>query len=702
MIFANPLLAIATLLAAAIPILLHVFLRRPKSTPWGSNFLLQIALQKIHRRRKLEKWLLLLLRVLAIALVGFAMAGPFTKSWMREKILKERWIVIDDGATSAELKSNGKSVLDELKQEVIQSIQKDGASNRYAVVLASVPARVLFEPTSNKEFAIESIQKVFSREVPCDISDALDKALEKSETNAPPRDVEIWSGFRQGSIRLEQPLSAALIQRAQQSTLTISKPQSGLPQNQTLWKCSIIRSAIETEEANQSLVKMEIRREGALEQAANQILFQNNQNVMVAKKDFYWNEIATETEFDVRLQLERGTQQGIQATIQEDAQPFDNKIFLSCDLTDKINVTVLGRKSTEQNIENLPASNWIIRAIESTGMTVQEIDAETISIRQPSASDTVILTRPDLVDQAGWTWLLTFAKNGGVLIVTPASESAEQNWAVDIERLLEIPIRSQKEIKVADIRLATKQPRIGPLSILGAELDLLSEPIHVAKHIHLETTDAAGQASLLFEDGSPMMCWAKPKNGSGLVVILAVSPELSWSDLPVKPLMVPLFQELVRGGRAIATEQQEIQTGSTLSLGSSAAGGMFIPPAQSGAPTIEIDENGQSQTRVLTPGLWTLQKRNGQTQTYAVNISPAAASIQPLTENALRVWFGSINTLQFQDEKKPINASQNQGLEDPAVSGALFILALVFALVESVLSRKGSPQGTRPVVGVST
>ena len=89
MIFANPLLAIATLLAAAIPILLHVFLRRPKSTPWGSNFLLQIALQKIHRRRKLEKWILLLLRVLAIALVGFAMAGPFAKAWMREKILKE-------------------------------------------------------------------------------------------------------------------------------------------------------------------------------------------------------------------------------------------------------------------------------------------------------------------------------------------------------------------------------------------------------------------------------------------------------------------------------------------------------------------------------------------------------------------------------------------------------------------------------------
>ena len=166
-------------------------------------------------------------------------------------------------------------------------------------------------------------------------------------------------------------------------------------------------------------MKVKIGREGVLEQNTKQVLFQNNKNELVEKNDVYWNKGSAENEFDVKVQLERGSQQGIQATIQEDAQPLDNKIFVSLDSTENPNVTILGRKSLEQGVENLPAANWILRAIESTGMSVQEADTETISIRPPTLSDTVILTRPDLVDQAGWSWLQNYAKNGGTLIIRP-------------------------------------------------------------------------------------------------------------------------------------------------------------------------------------------------------------------------------------------------------------------------------------------
>lgn len=700
MIFASATLAWAAIGAAFIPIILHLFLRRPRITTWGSNYLLQIALVKIQQHRRFEKWLLLALRILVIVLVGFAAAGPFAKTWTQEGQIKEHWIIIDDGAASAEIKPDGHSVLSETKQNIIKSIQTQGVNDRFAIVLASIPARTLIEPTTNKEAVIQVISKLVSNEIPSDIPTALEKSFSQKENKLNTRRVEVWSGFRRGSANLEKPLPTTLKNTDEQVTLIVAKPLQSQPTNQTLWKCTGSRSAGENEDINQRQIKVEIRREGLLEQVTKAVLFQNTKNEIVAKSEVYWNKDSIENEFDAQVQLDRGLQKGIQVTIQEDAQPFDNKIFISFDATENHKVTILGRKSIDQNIENLPASSWISRAIESASMVVQETDAETISIRPPPISDTLILTRPDLVDQAGWSWLQNFSKNGGVLIITPATECTQQNWAADIERLLQVPIRAPKETKSGQYRLSTKQPRGGPLSLLGVELDVLCEPIHISKYLPLEITDAAAQPALLLENGNPIICWSKPKNGSGIIVVLGVSPTLSWSDLPLKPLMVPLFQELIRGGRMIATEQQEIETGSVVSLGSMAAGGIFIPPPQSSAATIELDQNGQSQTRVSVPGLWTLQTKSGKTQTFAVNLSPAAASIQPQTESAVRAWFSAVKPIQFQDETETNNTQMTQSVADPAISGTLFLLGLLCALAESLLSRRGTPRVTKQPVGV--
>ena len=166
MIFASPALAWAAIGAASIPIILHLLLRRPRATPWGSNYLLQIAIFKIQRRRKFEKWFLLALRILAIGLVGLAAAGPFSKSWNTTEQSKERWIIIDDGATSAEITSGGLNVLEELKIEMVRSIQGQVTGDRFALVLSSIPARLLMEPTSNVELVVQAISRLAVKEVP--------------------------------------------------------------------------------------------------------------------------------------------------------------------------------------------------------------------------------------------------------------------------------------------------------------------------------------------------------------------------------------------------------------------------------------------------------------------------------------------------------------------------------------------------------
>jgi hypothetical protein len=78
--FLNPLFLFG-LLAAAIPVVIHLFTRRrPRERPFSSlEFLAEVNQSEI-RRLRLKQWLLLLLRTLAVAAIALAMARPAVRS----------------------------------------------------------------------------------------------------------------------------------------------------------------------------------------------------------------------------------------------------------------------------------------------------------------------------------------------------------------------------------------------------------------------------------------------------------------------------------------------------------------------------------------------------------------------------------------------------------------------------------------------
>src|SRR4051812_40965014 len=75
--FVTPAFALAGLLVAGIPIVIHWLNRRRfKVVDWAAmTFLLQ-AMKKNRRRLKFESWLLLALRCLVLSLLGLALARP--------------------------------------------------------------------------------------------------------------------------------------------------------------------------------------------------------------------------------------------------------------------------------------------------------------------------------------------------------------------------------------------------------------------------------------------------------------------------------------------------------------------------------------------------------------------------------------------------------------------------------------------------
>src|SRR6202034_3780754 len=73
----SPGFALAGLLLAAVPIIIHILNRRRfKTVSWAAMEFLLRALRKNRRRLRFERWLLLATRCAVLLLLGIALARP--------------------------------------------------------------------------------------------------------------------------------------------------------------------------------------------------------------------------------------------------------------------------------------------------------------------------------------------------------------------------------------------------------------------------------------------------------------------------------------------------------------------------------------------------------------------------------------------------------------------------------------------------
>src|SRR3954468_15460523 len=75
--FVTPAFALAGAMLVALPIIIHILNRRRfKVVDWAAMEFLLRAMRRNRRRLRFEQWLLLAVRCLVLALLGFALARP--------------------------------------------------------------------------------------------------------------------------------------------------------------------------------------------------------------------------------------------------------------------------------------------------------------------------------------------------------------------------------------------------------------------------------------------------------------------------------------------------------------------------------------------------------------------------------------------------------------------------------------------------
>ena len=149
--FLHPLLLWGAALAA-VPLLIHILnRRRHRPLAWGAMRFVLAAHKRTRRRVQLENWLLLFLRMAAVAALAFAISRPFIGkdsplAPMTEK-RRDVVLVLDDSASTAyrDVRSVHEAILDEPLRQTAQAGLAGATKRHHGVVIH----RVFFSPDNS-------------------------------------------------------------------------------------------------------------------------------------------------------------------------------------------------------------------------------------------------------------------------------------------------------------------------------------------------------------------------------------------------------------------------------------------------------------------------------------------------------------------------------------------------------------------------
>jgi hypothetical protein len=220
--------------------------------------------------------------------------------------------------------------------------------------------------------------------------------------------------------------------------------------------------------------------------------------------------------------------------------------------------------------------------------------------------------------------LIDWLKGGGTLVrfAGPRLAAVTEND----EELLPVPLRLGERslggaLSWTKPQPVAKFPSIGPFSDLSAPQD-----VTVNRQVLAEPTpDLADHTWASLADGTPLVTGAT--RGKGTLVLFHVSPEATWSNLPISGSFVEMLHRIVslsRNQGSTANAGGETAQGALPPYRMIAADGTLAPPPPDARP-LERSSAAAPVTIENPPGLY-----GGEDGVVAHNLLPADATLVPL------------------------------------------------------------------------
>lgn len=711
MTFLNPL-ALIGLLAAGIPILLHIFnLRKLQTIEFSTlSFLKELQKTKI-RRLKLRQLLLLFLRILFVILVVLAFSRPTLKGslpgTLAEQAKTTAVIIIDDSQSMTASDAQGIMIQQAINAaHNVLNLLKDG-DEIFLQRLSAIPLSGSTEqpqPLRNFSVVRTSLNEIKPTFIHRRIEDAIRYSARLLSTSQNiNKEIYVISDFQSGSFESRPPQVKVQEKLFDPTTHMFFVPLgSNILQNIAIEGINIINTIFEVNKP--FTVKIKLVNHGATDVRNHVVsIYQNRERV--AQKGFTLKSgQSIETEFILKAK-HSGIIDGM-VELEDDDLEFDNKRYFTISIPEEIPVLIIGEPSDLKYIR-LALSTRLSDS--STTFRITESTWDRFSTSMLQRVDVLVLSNPPALSPNLATVLKSFLQGGGGILFFPGNRTTGNSFQT-ISSVLgvaqSIPQNQSPSPTSASFiefdRVDFRHPLFAgmfddPKLEVGSKQSIrqgVVESPQIKTSLHFQP-NSSSKVIISQTDGFPF--FLEEQIGYGHAILVSVAANTEWSDFPLKGLFTPLIH------RSVTYLAQSPTTERSLLIGEERRSHLRIPTplklsiSKPGGMDILVNvrqltnEREFNFTETDIPGIYSIHTNSMVLEKFAVNIDPAESEIRPIDEKRretvlkrLGINIGSVHIIEQPQDIQRIVADSRYGTE---LWKHLFLAALCIALIEMFVAR---------------
>ncbi len=619
--------------ALAIPILIHLLLKRKKQRLRFSTLQFFLKRNEQSTRRKFRNWLLLAARILLLTLIALAFARPYLPNQLAaNSTQKKRNIVfVLDRSASMQARDGSDSRWNHAKK-VIEKLLADLQTEDRVALIGCANHTDILSPLGPPE----EIKRVLKNLLPDSGTTDLGNGLQQA--------VKILSHKNSGEQSIIYLVSD--LQRASAKNISSHPVPQFIEVN--------LLSAAETFTPNLAVTEMALQPKGSTKPSAALANF-TDETAKVKTSLFIDNEerFSQHTELkpdesahlELKLPpLEPGWHQAEIRIRSSDAFALDDSRYEVIHIPSPVRVLVIEPRETKRIFEE--ESFFVASALEPGKGGRSRFSVEKVSVDQFAKKffrpeerarfDFVVLPGLREVPSEMARTIAEFVQAGGGLLMFLGDSVSANRYNSEFRELLPAQIGRMEEEPLnwhlADVETTS--------AIFAAFRQPNSGDLHLPEFTRRFTLDAGPGARVLakFDDGMPFIV---EQTGSKSILV-NTSVDTRWNDWPKHKTFVPWLHSV--GNYLARNSGLEMKMSSTitasdevdLDLGLIAKKGAFrVQRAGGGEFTATADEQGRLRNvNLAAPGIYSIRDQsNREVQRVAVNLPSEESDLSALTTN---------------------------------------------------------------------
>jgi hypothetical protein len=676
--------------AFAIPLIIHILNRsRFRTIEWGAMHLLDSIVRVNHKRFRIEQLILLLVRCAIPAVLAFCLARPVLTGWrdLAGNAPVSAVILLDTSYSMDASGPQGKH-FDLAVEQAVAVLKAMSRGSEVAVIqTGGRPTSIFGQPIFDPSLMIEQLRQLKGGFGASQMPEALDLALVTlAGMSHVRRELIVISDFQVA----DWPADAAFANQIRKQVedahiapaLTLLRVGETTPGNVSVEGLEFSRRAIGV--GQQLLVRANLKNHGTeTYEKARVTLLCDGVEQSVSQVDLE-PQSTTQTLFECRFETAGSHVLTVELTV-DDPLSTDNRYSAAVNVWDKIEVLLVdGQPSSEPlqgetdflavaltpftlgrlkladllqtktispaalNSDLLKATRVVVLA-NVAKLADEQVDRLMEYVR---AGGALLVFPGDRLD-ADWYNKHLFAERGGILPLPfftaigthqddgKGTRIVSQHFDHPALELFNVPTNG--DLSTATIR---RWYRLGEPNTTAPSLLSLSptsfQPPQVPNQEPSKEDSRPLAAEVIvmarLETGDPFL--VQKQVGDGIVVQMATSCDADWSDLPLRPIYLPLMQQLVTSLASQVAPSQNIVTGepivavfrgehkeATLSLASPDGSRLTVRPQV---------HDGRSVARYLDtqrPGVYTLIGPDAEPIHYVAESSRSESDLTLLDDS---------------------------------------------------------------------